>query len=175
MMRQVIVNASRNPTSPLKIVDRRSLIVDRRSSIVDQELSAVGRGTSPSAICPHVSDLQQNLCNKPRGSGEEEIFELQNRRILYYWRRTEGFLTVGAEQKDSLFLEPKRKDSLLLEPNRRILYYWSRTNGFFTRIIYYWRSTEGFVTVGAEQKDSLVLAPNRRILYCWAEQKDSLV
>ena len=36
-----------------------------------------------------------------------------NRRILYYWSRTEGFFTIGAEQKDSL----------LLEQNRRILYY----------------------------------------------------
>merc|ERR1712039_773715 len=163
MMRQVIVNASRNPTSPLKIVDRRSLIVDRRSSIVDEELSVVGRGTSPSAICPHVSDLQQNLCNKPRGSGEEEIFELQNRRILYYWRRTEGFLTVGAEQKDSLFLEPKRKDSLLLAPNRRILDCWRRTEGFFTIGAEQTDSLQGVFIIGAVQKDSLLLAPNRRI------------
>ena len=65
-----------------------------------------------------------------------------NRRILYCWRRTEGFFIIGAEQKDSL----------LLAPNRRILYYWCRTEGFFI--------------VGAEHKDSLVLAPNRRIFYC---------
>ena len=60
---------------------------------------------------------------------------LQNINTVHFHRTQ----TVGAEQKDSLFLEP----------NRRILYYRSRTEGFFTS--------------GAEQKDSLLLAPSRRI------------
>ena len=128
-------------------------------------------------ISTKSANLQQNLCNKPRGSGGQKdslLLEL-NKRILYYGSRTNGFFTIGAEQKDSL----------LLEPNRRILYYWRRPEGFFTRILYYWRRTEGFFTIGAEQKDSLLLAPNRRILYSWnrtegfltigAAQKDSLL
>ena len=49
--------------------------------------------------------------------------------------RTEGFFTIGAEQKDSLLLEPNKrilyKDSLLLAQNRRILYYWRRRGGNF--------------------------------------------
>ena len=83
-------------------------------------------------------------------------------RILYYWRRTEGFFTIGADQKDSL----------LLAPNRRILYSWNRTEDSLLwesnrRILYYWHRTAGFFTIGAEQKDSLLLEPNRRILYYW--------
>ena len=65
-------------------------------------------------------------------------------RIIYDWRSTEGFVTVGAEQKDSLVLAPNR------------------------RILYCWRRTEGFLSIGAEQKDSLLLAPKKRILYYWS-------
>ena len=53
-----------------------------------------------------------------------------NRRILYYWSRTEGFFTIGADQKDSLqgffIIGAEQKDSLLLAPNRRILYCWRK-------------------------------------------------
>ena len=47
--------------------------------------------------------------------------------ILYSWNRTEGFFTIGAEQKDSL----------LVEPNRRILYCWRRAEEFILCTMYH--------------------------------------
>ena len=132
-------------------------------------------------ISAKSANLQQNLCNKPRGSGEEEIYGFPG--FERHWSRFQRKASIGSKIYVINRVVPERRK--LLEPNRRILYYWRRPEGFFTRILYYWRRTEGFFTIGADQKDSLLLAPNRRILYSWnrtegfftigAEQKDSLL
>ena len=46
---------------------------------------------------------------------KDSLLLAPNSRILYYWRRTEGFFTIGTEQKDSLLLVTigaEQKDSL---------------------------------------------------------------
>ena len=95
-------------------------------------------------------NLQQNLCNKPRGSGEEEISDFSG--FESHWSRFQRKAPICSKTYVINRVVPERRK--LLEPNRRILYYWRRPEGFFTRILYYWRRTEGFFTIGAEQKDS---------------------
>ena len=90
----IIVNASRNPTSPLNIVDHRS-------SIVDQESSAVDRGTVKRRISSsrtparhlYLGGMETVACTYAVGDARQRIYRWRGasedciRRIVAYGLR----------------------------------------------------------------------------------------